>query len=135
MTGGSVVLDTHALIWYLLDDPRLSQGANEAIDGATLNRQKIYFPTMCLVEATYLVEKGRVPENVLQLMERATLLPRSALEPVHLNMNVAVAMRQIPRSAVPDLPDRVIAATALAMGLPLVTRDGKIRASNIETIW
>jgi len=29
----------------------------------------------------------------------------------------------------------VIAATALALGLPLVTRDGKIRAANIQTIW
>jgi predicted nucleic acid-binding protein len=29
----------------------------------------------------------------------------------------------------------VIAATALALNLPLVTRDGKIRGTNIHTIW
>jgi PIN domain nuclease of toxin-antitoxin system len=33
------------------------------------------------------------------------------------------------------LPDRVIAATALAWSLPLITRDGKIRATGIQTIW
>jgi predicted nucleic acid-binding protein len=33
------------------------------------------------------------------------------------------------------MPDRIIAATALSLGLPLVTRDGKIRASNVITIW
>jgi len=42
---------------------------------------------------------------------------------------------EIPRSSVPDLPNRVIVATALALGLPLVIRDGKIRVSGIETIW
>jgi predicted nucleic acid-binding protein len=36
---------------------------------------------------------------------------------------------------VPDLPDRVVAGTAVALGLPLVSRDGKIRASGIETVW
>jgi predicted nucleic acid-binding protein len=33
------------------------------------------------------------------------------------------------------MPDRIIAATALALGLPLVTRDRKIRAADLETIW
>jgi len=36
---------------------------------------------------------------------------------------------------VPDLPDRIIAATALSHNLPLVTADHKIRASRIPTIW
>jgi predicted nucleic acid-binding protein len=33
------------------------------------------------------------------------------------------------------MPDRIIAATALYLGVPLVTRDGKIRAADVETIW
>jgi predicted nucleic acid-binding protein len=48
---------------------------------------------------------------------------------------VADALARIPRDQVPDLPDRVIAAAALALGLPLVTRDAKIRSSAIQTIW
>ncbi len=35
----------------------------------------------------------------------------------------------------PDMPDRIIGATALHLGLPLITRDGKIRASDLRTIW
>ncbi len=33
------------------------------------------------------------------------------------------------------MPDRIIAATALHLGLPLVTRDHRIRASSVTTIW
>ncbi|MDY7076564.1 MAG: hypothetical protein SXV54_06520 [Chloroflexota bacterium] len=44
-------------------------------------------------------------------------------------------MRQVPREQVPDLPDRVIAATALYLGVPLISRDRKIRLSDVTTIW
>jgi PIN domain nuclease of toxin-antitoxin system len=33
------------------------------------------------------------------------------------------------------MPDRIIAATALTFGATLVSRDGKIRASQVQTIW
>jgi len=52
-----------------------------------------------------------------------------------LNLAVSTAVRRVSRQAISDLPDRVIAATALALGVPLITWDGKIRASGIETIW
>jgi predicted nucleic acid-binding protein len=52
-----------------------------------------------------------------------------------LDLAVARALQRIPRDEVPDLPDRVIAATALALDMPLVTRDAKIRTANILTIW
>ncbi len=46
-----------------------------------------------------------------------------------------LALQDIARADVPDLPDRVIAATAWHHSVPLVTRDGKIRSCGIETIW
>ena len=52
-----------------------------------------------------------------------------------LDLRVVEATWRVARNEVPDLPDRVIATTAVAMGLPLVTRDGKIRPTNIQTIW
>jgi predicted nucleic acid-binding protein len=41
----------------------------------------------------------------------------------------------IPRADVPDMPDRLIAATATSLGVPLISRDGRIRASAVHTIW
>ena len=41
----------------------------------------------------------------------------------------------VSRDVVPDMPDGIIAATALHLGLPLVTRDQRIQSAGIKTIW
>ena len=52
-----------------------------------------------------------------------------------LDLGVARAMQGIPRDIVPDMPDRIIAATAQYLNLPLVTRDAALRATSLTTIW
>ena len=49
--------------------------------------------------------------------------------------SVALAVLQISRETVADMPDRIIAATALDLGLRLVTRDSKISKTGVETVW
>jgi predicted nucleic acid-binding protein len=60
---------------------------------------------------------------------------QSALVLVPLDEAVARAVGQIPRDKVPDMPDRIIAATALHLNLPLITRDRQIQTAKIPTIW
>ena len=131
----SVVADTHTILWYMAADPRLSRRAKEAMEEAIDGGDPILIPTICIVEATYLVEKNRIQAQALARLENAVGSPDSFIQPVPLTIEIAVALKEIPRNSVPDMPDRIIAATALALGLPLVTHDGKIRASGIETIW
>jgi predicted nucleic acid-binding protein len=62
--------------------------------------------------------------------------PATVLTAYPLDRIVADNSHHIPRATVPDMPDRIIAATALTLGLPLITRDGNIRKlTNITTIW
>lgn len=131
----AVVADTHAAIWYLSDSPRLSARAGSAMDEASAGGDPILVPAISLVELTYLIEKGRVPVIARQRLVDAIADPDGPYELVPLDGAVAEAVEQIDRATVPDLPDRVIAATALAQGVPLVSRDGKIRDSQINTIW
>jgi predicted nucleic acid-binding protein len=44
-------------------------------------------------------------------------------------------MRQVPRAEVRDMPDRMVAATAVYFGVPVISRDGRIRASSLKTVW
>jgi predicted nucleic acid-binding protein len=57
------------------------------------------------------------------------------LEIVPLTQSIAMAVRQVSREQVPDLPDRVIAATVLHLAVPLISRDRRIQLPNVTTVW
>jgi PIN domain nuclease of toxin-antitoxin system len=90
---------------------------------------------MCLVEIIYLIEKGRLDAAVLPRLLAELDHPATTLELAPLDQGVVLALQDISRLDVPELPDRVIAATAWHHCVPLVTRDGQIRSSCVETIW
>ena len=55
---------------------------------------------------------------------------------VPLDKNISLTLQEVDRMVVPEIPDRIIAATALYLQLPFITRDLKIQAfSNIKVIW
>lgn len=128
-------MDTHAIVWYLAGDPRLSGKAAAALDQATADGEAIHVPSVCLVELTDLIEKGRVPAIARERLVRALDDPATPCRLAPLDRAVADALEFVSRDEVPDLPDRIVSATAVALRAPLVSRDGKIRASQVETIW
>jgi len=95
----------------------------------------IHIPSICLVELTYLAEKGRLPSAAREALIEALDDPRSPCSLVPLDRLVAEALQLVQRTEVPDLPDRIVAATALTLQVPLISRDRKIRASQLQTIW
>lgn len=129
------VLDTHAAIWYLLDTKNLSQTVFSLIDTASASGVPTYISAVSLVEVVYLVERGRIAGDAFERFVRELGQDNPAFRICPLDYNVANALRRIPREDVPDMPDRIIAATALHLGLPLVTRDRRLQAAGIQTIW
>jgi PIN domain nuclease of toxin-antitoxin system len=130
-----LVVDTHALIWYLTASPRLSRSALTRMEATIAAGDGVYVPSISLVEITYLIEKGRLPPVAAERIAERLSQPDSGLLVAPLDKNVAEHVGKIPREQIPDMPDRIIAATALRLGLPLVTKDGRIRSGAIETLW
>ena len=131
----NAVTDTHALIWYLEDSSRLSTAANEVFNKCDKGELSIYVPTICLVEIVYLQEKGRISLRMKTQLDNALSTGNSGLVLANLNSGVVDALATIPRNIVPDMPDRIIAATAKHLGLPLISKDNKIVSSGISIIW
>jgi PIN domain nuclease of toxin-antitoxin system len=130
------VTDTHALIWYLFALPELSATAKSYMDRVAAAGGFIFVPTIAVVEITYLVERHRLGANVLTRINNTLQISNGVLKPIELSHPIAISLAQIPRSIVPDMPDRIIAATALHLNLPLITKDRKIQAlTSINTIW
>ena len=131
----SVVLDTHATVWALVDRGRLSAAARAAIETAVASRSPVFVPAITVVEVIYLIEKGRLPAAVKTQLLAALHDPRSSLTLAPLDLDIAARVEHVERDKVPDMPDRIIAATAVHLGVPLISRDTRIRASGVSTVW
>jgi PIN domain nuclease of toxin-antitoxin system len=131
----SVVLDTHTVLWYLENSQELSSVARTAIEEAVRTASDVHVSAISLVETVYLVERRRLPLTALQRLRAALEDPNSGLFVATVDADVADQLQNIPRNVVPDMPDRIIARTALHLGLPLVTGDRRLQAAGIRTIW
>jgi PIN domain nuclease of toxin-antitoxin system len=131
----SLLLDTHAAIWYLRQSREMSGAALKAVRKTLHSGERLHVSAVSLVEAIYLVERGRIPLSALLELEHELKRPESSMRVAAVDAEVAEAVYKIPRQSVPDMPDRIIAATALCRNLALVTRDARIQSAGIKTIW
>ena len=131
----TVLADTHAVLWHLGEPARLSKPADAALNAAIKGGDFILVSAVSVAEARYLAEKGKIAAGACAQLIATLKDPATALRLVPVDMSVVEVMDQIPRQIVPDFPDRIIAATALALNVPLVTADAKLHAAPIQTIW
>ena len=131
----SAVLDTVALVAYLGGATRgLGRGARGAFDRARAGRARLAVPTLCLFEVGQLEERGRITltvpfERWCDLVEETDALLLLPLDRVHVS-----EARALP--TLRDPFDRLIAGTAVALGLPLITPDARIAAlERVAVIW
>ena len=131
----SAVADTHAALWHLFDDARLSAAAEGFINEAAAARRKIAISTISLAEVVYLIEKNRLPSSAYDELTQVLADPEHVFTEAVFTAAIVQAMRQVPRDEVPDMPDRMVAATAVYFDVPVISRDRRIRAASQKTIW
>jgi PIN domain nuclease of toxin-antitoxin system len=131
----AAVADTHAALWHLFGDARLSAAAEALIHEAAAARHKIAISTISLAEVVYLVEKNRLPASAYEELAGALADPEHVFTEAVITAAVVHAMRRVPRAEVSDLPDRIVAATAVYFDVPVISRDSRIRAASLKTVW
>ncbi len=129
------VADTHAVIWYIYNDARLSTVARIFIETTAANGNQIGVSSITLIEMVYLIEKGKISVESLTRMVRALDDPGNVLIELPVDSQTARALSGVDVSKVPDMPDRIVVATAQLRKVPVISRDSKIQALGMATIW
>lgn len=125
----SFVTDTQALVKFMMGKKVINDAAHQAYLSADKGKATIIIPAIVLMEVMYLFEKNRIEIGILQtedLMESQNY----QFEP--LSLEILKAASQI--HDIPELHDRLIAATARYLDLPLITNDPVISKSEFVQI-
>jgi PIN domain nuclease of toxin-antitoxin system len=129
-----ILVDTHVVAWMAFEPSRISKNARAAIDDARANGGGLAISGITLWELATLAGRGRIRLDVslesflAEIEARFTVLP--------ITGRACVRALSLPAAYPKDPADRIIAATALVEGLPLLTADREIRRSRaLKTIW
>jgi PIN domain nuclease of toxin-antitoxin system len=130
-----IVVDTHILIWDALRPELLSDNAKAALSEANEN-EGILLCEISLWEIAMLVKKGRLSLGTsYQEFIRLVLLSKN-YQLQSITPEIAELSTQLSEEINHDPADRIIAATSLVMGIPLITADRNLnQADSLTIIW
>lgn len=130
-----IVLDTHALIWWAESGSKLSKKARQATR-AEGRRRELVASAISIFEIVTLERRGRLAfkSPVSEWLADLRQLPELRIHP--LTDEIAERAGALGDVFPGDPADRMIAATALVLGVPLITQDTTLQAvPNLSTVW
>lgn len=130
-----IVLDTHALVWWVAGDAQLSRPAREAIEAEGQDGE-ILVSAISAWEVAMLAKAGRLALTMDAEAWLDTVAQVPAIRFVPVDVRISVQSVDLPGEFHKDPADRIIVATARHHSVPLVSADLKIRDyPHVQTIW
>ena len=125
------LLDTHALLWWLTDDERLSVQALAIIKSP---RNTVWVSPASGWELATKLRLGKLPGAERVLSKLPALVEESRLGVLPITLAHALSAGSL-NHAHRDPFDRMLAAQAMAEHMTLVTSDSACKTLGAETIW
>lgn len=125
-----LLLDTHALLWWLLDDPALPAAPRRAIERA----EAVFVSAASVWEVAIKQRLGKLPELTLGVAELPALIRESRFLPLAVDDRHAAAVATLPLHH-RDPFDHLLIVQALTERLTLVTRDRQFAAYGVTLRW
>jgi PIN domain nuclease of toxin-antitoxin system len=127
-----ILLDTHAFVWLVSDQKKLSR---KAISTLEENASALFISSITALEIALLVKRKRLklPKPPAEFFEIA--LPHHGIDEIPVDREIALASVAL-RDLHNDPFDRILVATASCHGLAILSKDERIRHySGVETLW
>jgi PIN domain nuclease of toxin-antitoxin system len=126
-----VLLDTHVLLWWLFDDPALSQPARDAIRDPG---NSVLVSAASAWEISTKHRLGKLPEAGEAVGNLPALLRSARMEALPITVEHALAAGALPGPH-RDPFDRMLIAQSRLEDLPVVTADPVFGRYSARTVW
>jgi PIN domain nuclease of toxin-antitoxin system len=129
------LLDTHAWLWWVTGDKRLSTKAATKISEAA-KAQSLYISVISIWEIAKKIEQRQlVLDRNLDVWLDSAIKPQE-LQMIELTRTIMVESCRLPKPFHGDPADQLIVATARDRAATLISKDQKIRTySHVESFW
>jgi PIN domain nuclease of toxin-antitoxin system len=122
-----LLLDTHIVLWLSSGDTRLGEATRRTIDAAWRGGSRVFLSAVSVWEIAMLVDKGLIELDLPTEAWVERFLDRPGLEAVPLDHAAAARAYSLHHLEHRDPADRLLIASAIGLGCPLVTHDDRIR--------
>jgi PIN domain nuclease of toxin-antitoxin system len=126
------VTDTHALLWWFTNNPKLGTNVSAIFEKCEKGENVIFVPSIVVAEALSIFDKKRISFNFKRLLTKINDSENFML----IALDYPILQKMVGLKDLPELHDKIIVSTAKYLNLPIITKDKKIqRHTNIKTIW